>query len=288
MRFVFATKILRLRPLADAIDVIAKAGFSGVELMADRPHAFPEDLGAPRISALNQSLGGRKLKVSSLNASAVTAVGDAHNPTWLEEDWQKRELRIRYTLDCLRLASVLGVPAVTILPGGPIPKSTNRGDAWRLFVASLHRILPLARKLGVQVLLEPSPEMLIATSSHLLEFLNEFEFDPNLKVGFDVVHLFCVGENPLEAYEQLKAHVGLVRLADAPENRDHCHLQLGEGVLDLQEFLKGLEASGYQGFVSVQPDCHDQNVEKIIYGAAGYLQEAGFIKKKLDYCVYNP
>jgi protein FrlC len=285
MKFAFSTKILRLQPLMEAIDVVAKAGFAAVELMADKPHAFPEDLTAEKISLLNQFLDERKLKVTSLNASVVATLGDAHNPSWLEEDWQNRERRIRYTLDCMRLAAALGITQVITQPGGPIPANTIRGDSWRLFVANMHRVLPLARKLGAKLLIEPAPDMLIETSDHMLELLEEVDAPDHLGVSFDLVHFHCVGEDPLAAWAKLRAHVALVRIADAPENRGHSHIQLGEGVLDIHAFLRTVEESGYQGYVVVQPDGYDQSAEKVVYGAASYLQEDGCMARKIDYCL---
>ncbi len=149
MKFAYSTSIFKMRSLKDAVDSVAKAGFEAVELMADRPHVFPQDFKASEISTLHECLERRKLKVISLGAGRVSALGDGHHPSWIEEDWKERELRIRYTLDCLRLAAALGVPSISILPGGKIPQSMNQREAWRLFVANLHRVLPLARKLAV-------------------------------------------------------------------------------------------------------------------------------------------
>jgi protein FrlC len=173
---------------------------------------------------------------------------------------------------------------VNTQPGGPIPANTIRGDSWRLFVANMHRVLPLARKLGVKLLLEPAPDMLIETSDHMLELFKEVDSGEELAVSFDLVHFYCVGEDPLAAWEKLQPHVALVRIADAPENRVHSHLQLGEGVLDIRSFLEAVEKSGYQGYVVIQPDGYEQSAGKIVYGAASYLQEAGCMARKIDYC----
>jgi fructoselysine 3-epimerase len=284
VRFAFNTRILRFHPLSEAIDLVAKAGFCAVEIMADRPHAYPGDLTAEKISSLNGCLSERKLQVSNLNAGVVTSLQDPHNPSWVDEDWQKREQRIRYTLDCMRLAAAMGIPWVATQGGGPIPAGTTHGESWRLFVANMHRVLPLAKKLGVRLLVEPTPGMVVETSDHLLGLLAELDFHESLRLTFDIVHLYCAGEEPLEAWEKLRTHVGLVRLSDAAENRAHVHVQLGEGVLDLRGFLAMLEQSGYAGCVTVQPDGSEQRAEKIVHEAASYLQEAGFMARHADYC----
>jgi protein FrlC len=285
MKFAFNTRILRFHPLADAIDLVAKAGFCAVELMADRPHAFPDDLTAEKLSALNVCLSERKIKVSNLDAGTVTSLVEPHNPSWVDEDWQKREQRIRYTLDCIRLAAAMGVSQVSTQGGGPIPQGTTHRESWRVFVATMHRVLPLARKLNVQLLIQPSPEMLIETSDHLLELLAELDHHESLRVTFDVVHLYCAGEDPVNTWDKLKDHVGLVRLSDAAEDRSHVHVQLGDGELDLPIFLHKIQESGYQGFVVVQPDGSEQRADKIVYGAATYLQDIGFMTRHTDYCL---
>jgi fructoselysine 3-epimerase len=285
MKFAFNTRILRFHPLAEAIDLVAKAGFCAVELMADRPHAFPSDFTAEKLSTLNECLNERKLKVSNLDAGTVTSLDEPHNPSWVDEDWQKREQRVRYTLDCIRLAASMGVVQVSTQGGGPIPQGTTRMESWRLFVANMHRVLPLAKKLGVQLLIQPSPEMLIETSDHLLELLDELDFNEYLRVTFDTVHLYCTGEDPMHAWDKLKVHVGLVRLSDAAEDHSHVHVQLGEGVLDLPVILNKIQQSGYQGFVVIQPDGSEQRAEKIVYGAATYLQDFGFMTRQTNYCL---
>ncbi|HAA04283.1 MAG TPA: hypothetical protein DCZ69_00880 [Syntrophobacteraceae bacterium] len=282
MKFSFNTKIMRFHPLADAMDLIARAGFQAVELMADRPHAFPKDLSAERINALNQCLAGRKLEVSNLNSATVTSLEESHNPSWVDEDWQVREQRIHYTLDCLRLAAAIGVPQVSTQGGGPIPAGSTYWESFRLFVANLHRVLPLARKLGVKLLIEPTPGMLLENSDHLLDLLAELGFSDFLQVSFDIVHFYCAGENPLTAWEKLKDHVSLVRLSDTTDQSPHTHVALGEGMLDLPAFLSAVRQSDFEGYVTIQPEGNEQLADKVAFGAADYLQRAGFMDARSE------
>lgn len=287
MKFSFNSRIMRFHGLPEAIDLIAKAGFNAVEIMADRPHAFPPDLTAERISALNQCLTELKFKASNLDAATITSLDETHNPSWVDEDWQKREQRIRYTLDCMRLAAATGISQVSTQGAGPIPSGSNRRESFRLFVANMHRVLPLAKKLGVKLLIEPTPNMLLETSDHLLELLAEMDFHEFLRVSFDNVHFYCAGEDPLDAWENLKSHVSLVHLSDTTEQRTHAHLQLGEGVLDLRAFLTAVQQSDFDGYVTIQPDGNEQRAEKIVYGAASYLHEAGLLALQHEHCVLN-
>ncbi len=276
MKFAFSTSVFRLRPLAEAIEGISKAGFCAIELIADRPHAYPEDLTAAQITALNQSLEQKKMKVVNLDSCAIAVLGDRLHPSWLEEDWKLRETRIRYTLDCMRLAAAMGIPHVTTQAGGQIPDTMTRFEADRLLVANMHRMLPLARKLGVKLLIEPEPEMLIETSDQALKLHNELGSPENLGVDFNVGHFFCAGEDPCEAWKKLKPIVAHVHLEDIPEDRTHRHALLGEGVLDISGFLGCLQESGYNGWVTVKLDSFEKRADETALASAHYLQGKGF------------
>src|ERR1700728_4484587 len=101
----FSTNAFKRSTLEEAINAIAQAGYSGVELMADIPHAYPPSFdSAARLKTKHQieSLG---LKVSNINAFTLFAIGDTYHPTWIEVDERKRELRIEHTMACIELAN---------------------------------------------------------------------------------------------------------------------------------------------------------------------------------------
>jgi sugar phosphate isomerase/epimerase len=257
--------------------------------MADRPHAFPEDLKAGRISSLIEHLQSHNLKVSNLNSRKVSVLGDGFSPSWIDEDWHARENRISYTLDCMRLAAALGIPHVSIAPGGPIPASMNKKEAWRLFIASMHRVLPLSQKLGVKLLVQPEPGLVIENSDEMLAFIKELD-DHNqlghnqLGVDFDAGHFFCAMEDPCEAWEKLKPYVGHVHIEDIAESHAIRHLQLGEGVMDIPGFLHYIGDSGYTGFVTIGLDDYEQRAEDVVQASSRYMREKGFLHKKLGEC----
>jgi fructoselysine 3-epimerase len=284
MRFAYSTNVFRTRPLAEAIEGICKAGFCAVEIVADRPHAFPNDVSAANIADLNGLLTERKMKICNLNSSIVMSISDFYNPSWLEDDWQKRESRIRYTLDCLRLAGIMGVPFVSTIAGGEIPEAMNQNDAWRLFVSNMQRVLPLAGKLGVKLLIEPEPGLLLETSEQALHLLKELEFHESLGINFDAGHFFCVGEDPSESWEKLKCYVSHVHLDDIPANRSHRHTQLGEGALDIPALLNTIRQSEYNGYITIRVDAYEQKAEDIVSASAEYLREQGFLPKRNEAC----
>ena len=285
MKFAFSTSTFRTLALNEAIEAIARGGFTAVELMADRPHAFPEDVKAAQVATMNECMERRKVKIINLNASCSTALGTRNHPSWLEEDWKARETRIRYTLDALRLASAMGIPTVTTQGGGPIPETMSQTEAWRLFVANMERALPLARKLGITLLIQAEPGFLLEQPDKVLAFLDELKFDERLRVDFNVGHFYCAGVDPCDAWELLKKYTAHIHIADVPVDRKQHHVQLGEGSIDLGKLLKSVDTADYQGYVSIKMDVYDQEPGELVCGAVGYLHRNGYLAKLPDGCV---
>jgi sugar phosphate isomerase/epimerase len=284
MKFAYSTSIFRLRALSEAIEGIARAGICAVELIAERPHAFPEDMTATQISALSLDIEQRKMKVVNLNACGVTTPGEVNSPSWIEENWQPRETRIRYVLDCMRMAAAMGVPHVTTGGAGVLPSTMNQQDGVRLFVANLQRVLPLAAKLGVKLLVQPEPGMLIETSDQVMHLFNEVDFNEALGIDFDPVHFYCTGEDPCEAWKKLKKYILHVHLEDVAEDRNHRHIQLGEGAMDIPQFLGCVRESGYDGYVTVKLDAYEQRPEEAVLASAEYLRAKGFLPENVEPC----
>jgi fructoselysine 3-epimerase len=284
MKFAFSTATFRTLALNEAIEAIGRGGFAAVELMADRPHAFPEDMKAAQVAAMNECMERRKVKIINLNASSSAALGSRNHPSWLQEDWVVREARIRYTLEAYRLAAALGVPHVTTQAGGPIPTTMTQDEAWRLFAANLERVLPLAGKLGVKLLIQAEPGFLIETPDKMVAFLAELEFDERLRVDFNVGHFYCAGVDPCDAWDALKKYTAHIHLEDVPADRIHRHVQLGEGSIDIPRFLKCVEESGYDGYVTVKLDVHEQDPGELVCGSAVYLHRCGFFTKLPECC----
>ena len=105
----FSTNAFKKNTLAEAIDAIAGIGYTGVELMADVPHAYPPGFDADQRTAIHQQLKSLNMTVSNVNAFTHFAKGDTYHPTWIEDDADKRDLRIDHTRNCIELAAEFGV-----------------------------------------------------------------------------------------------------------------------------------------------------------------------------------
>lgn len=275
MRFGFSANAFRDHSAVEAVEALADAGYDGVELLFDEPHLYPPDATEAEVDAVRTALDDAGLALCNANAFMLTAIGDFHHPSFVEPDASYRRRRVEYTLAALDLAATLGAPHVSIEPGGPVPEGRDRAWALDVFEAGLREVLDRADAAGVDVLVEPEPGLLVESSADFLELRRRVDAD-RLGCNFDAGHLFCVGEDPVEAFDRLAGDVAHVHLEDIPADRTHEHTQLGEGAMDIDGFLGALEDRGYDGFVTVELYPYRETAAETAREAMAYLEARGW------------
>lgn len=276
MKIAFSSRTYAFLPLYEALDVIAKAGFSYVELFAEKPHLFPDKFNASMAVELSEHLKKHNLTITSIDTSLtqITCESDSQiGCSWLSEDWKERERRIRYTLDCARIAAAMGVPQIIISAGSAIPETMDSKEAWRLFVANMFRVLPVMEKLGVTVVLRPAQGILIETAEQILAFLREMEFHPLLGVDIDVAYSYCCGHDPCEVFNMLAPYVRNIHISDGTCGPVCRHLPFGEGTLEIARFARCLREHNYDGLMTVCFDATGKLPEEVTRKSKAYIQE---------------
>jgi len=264
--------------LWEALEHIAGLGFRGVEIMGDRPHLYPPDFTQVDMLRLRESLREKALKVTNINSFTLFAVGDTYLPSWIEEDAALRNIRIQHTKSCVRAAAVLGCSNISVPPGGPL-RGMGRGRAMRLFHQGLEEVVPLAEELGVRLLVEPEPGLLLENSRQFRQFIRSVS-SPMVGLNFDAGHFFCVGQDPVEAMEELFGWIGHMHLEDIGSGREHRHLIPGLGGMDLRSLIKRAARMGYKGDMSLElypyVDMPDEAGRKGLAYLKPILEEAGW------------
>ncbi len=250
MVFGYSTNAFKKFSLYEAIEKIARIGFKGVEIMGDRPHLYPPDFGESQMERLNEVIARNKIKVTNLNSFTLFAVGDTYLPSWIEPDKDRRDIRIRHTLDSLKIAKKFGCPNISIPPGGPLD-GLARPEAMQLFHQGLAQVVSLAEELDVMILVEPEPDLMIETTAQFKEFIKDVQ-SKAIGLNFDIGHFFCVGEDPRRAFEELFQWVGHVHLEDIDPNREHNHLIAGRGAIEFKEIFASMAQLGYTGDISLE------------------------------------
>ncbi|MCB9896351.1 MAG: sugar phosphate isomerase/epimerase [Planctomycetes bacterium] len=256
-RLAFASNAMKRYSLDEAIDLVADAGYQGMEILLDVPHAFPPQVSDADVKRWREKLDARGLAVSNCNAFMLYGIEGCHRPSWCERDPERRKLRVEHTRDCLHLAAKLGAPTISTEPGGPIDEGVTREQAADWFEEGIRSVLPDAKEAGVRLCIEPEPDLLIEKAGQYDDFMKRFAGDSLaedwLGLNFDVGHFYCVGEDPAANAARFKGRIHHIQIEDIAADRVHFHLVPGDGAIDFDEFFKQLSAADYDnGWITVE------------------------------------
>jgi len=250
MVFAYSSNAFVKYSLVESIEKIARLGFKGVEIMCDKPHLYPPDFNAEDLTTVAAALKRCGLKTTNLNCFTLFAVGNTYLPSWIESDEIRREIRIRHTLECLKVAERLECKCISIPPGGPL-EGVGRHEANKLFREGLERLIPQAEVLNIRMLIEPEPDLLIENTSQFKSFMKEIS-SPIVGLNFDVGHFYCVGEDPAAAFEELFEWIGHVHIEDIADTRVHRHLVPGRGAIPFTPLFNAMKRLGYGGDICLE------------------------------------
>jgi sugar phosphate isomerase/epimerase len=152
----------------------------------------------------------------------------------------------------------------------PEPKNPDR----KPFLNTLARVSELARAKGVTIAFETGQE----TADLLRLTLDELKC-PNLKVNFDPANMLLYDKgDPLRAVELLGPDIRSVHVKDAnrpkmPGNWGE-EMPLGEGQVNIRQFVKTLKKVGYRGALCIEREVGDQEgrLKDLAHGIR-YLRE---------------
>lgn len=256
MNLAFSSNAYLRFSFAEAARRIAAIGYSGIEIMADVPHAWPAYLLDEQKAAIRETLRRERLQISNINAFMMNAINDHRqkywHPSWIEPYQPYRQVRIDHTLRCLDLAKELGSPCITTEPGGPLEPGQSWQNGLKLFLEAIKPVAEHAAKVGVQLLVEPEPGLLIETADHFEEFARHMTDFPAVGLNFDIGHSYCVSDDPAATIHRFAKKIKHVHLEDIAATRVHHHLVPGEGAIDFKATLKALKDIGYQGWVTIE------------------------------------
>ncbi len=270
MKLAFSTNAYKKTTLEAAIESIADIGYTGVEIMADVPHAYPPQMSAKTVEEVRHLLARRKLSVSNVNAFTLFALGDTYHPTWIEDDAKLVSKRIEHTQAVIRMTAALGGSTISLQPGGPLG-SIPRDVALDRYEAGLRQCLPLAQQLGITLMVEPEPGLLIQHSWECIEFLERINH-PRLKMNCDLGHFYCVEEDPAQVLRNCASWIAHVHIEDIKENRVHQHHIPGEGAMDWQAIFETIRTIAYQGWLTVELYPYESTAQEAARKAWDFLR----------------
>jgi fructoselysine 3-epimerase len=259
MKLAFSTNAYTRFSLIDALRGIKSAGFEGVEILADVPHAYPDSLDEPTVVNVRRELDRLDLRVSNVNANCSFGYWrDAppepyFEPSLISPNPQHRADRSQLILKTLDFARAIGAKNISITSGrclGGMPPDR----AAKQFAESIKPILDRADMLGVDVGIECEPGLFLEYVAELADWiarLNHPRFGANLDIG----HSQVIGEDLTVAIETLKGRIWNMHVEDIP-GRKHYHMIPGEGTMPWPAIRDSLRRIGYDRFISVELYTH--------------------------------
>lgn len=255
MQLAFSSNAYLRYPIDETISRIATLGYRGIELLADVPHAWPAGLLEVQKQAIRDSLAKHGLAISNINAFMMNAIADPRqpywHPSWIDPDPHYRAIRREHTKRALQLAVDLGAPHITTEPGGPLAESQTWADGAAIFYEELMPCVDVAERLGMRLLIEPEPELLIERFDQYLEFVDRLD-SRMVGLNFDVGHAYCVGEDPQDWIAKMSGHTVHYHFEDIAATRVHQHLVPGRGAIDFDATLAAIRQTGYDGWLTVE------------------------------------
>ena len=264
----FSTNAYTNHSLTAALDRIADAGYDGVELLADRPHAYLPEFDDDDRADLADALDATGLAVSNVNANTATGYyADAppspfFDPSLCTDDGDHRAWRVDYSKRAIDLAAAVGAPAVCVASGATLPGNPPE-RAYDNLLSSLDEVTAYAGERGVEVGIEFEPELLVETVDEVLDLIDDVDH-PALGINLDLGHAAVAGDDPAEAVRRSAGHITGVHVEDIPGgvNGKHYHTIPGEGGLDFAPVFDAFDDAGYDGFVTLElytyPDRPDE------------------------------
>jgi sugar phosphate isomerase/epimerase len=277
MKLAFSSNAYMHFSIEDTIRKIAELGYTGIEILADVPHAWPSFLLEERKQSIRDHLAKYHLQIANINAFMMNAVNDPRqpywHPGWTDPDRHYRAIRREHTKRALRLAKEIGAPNVTTEPGGLLATEQSWQDASRIFYDEIMPCIEIAEQLEVLLLIEPEPELMIEKFDQYLEFAARIE-SPWVGLNFDVGHAYCVGEDPQDWVQKMAPYTKHYHFEDIASTRVHKHLIPGHGAIDFKATLQAIERTGYDGWLTVELYPYIDNPDDAAREARQYLMAA--------------
>jgi sugar phosphate isomerase/epimerase len=226
----FSSAAFFARPLSETSRLVAEAGYPGLEVMVTRDPASQDPGTMRRLAAVHG------LTIGALHAPSLLLT----RKVWGTDPVGKIDRAVQ-------VAQEAEIPLVVMHP----PYRWQMG--YRRWLEE--RLPGLAERTGITVAIENMFPVRVGgrgVTFHSNQDLDELEGLPDLVL--DTSHAAVAGHDLAEVRTRFGERIRHVHLSDNAGRGWDSHLPPGEGILDLDGFLRGLAADGYAGSLSLEVD----------------------------------
>jgi fructoselysine 3-epimerase len=252
----FSTNAFTRFGVVPAIEAIARAGYAGVEILADEPHVYPlkMDLLTRDVARALERTG---IAVSNVNANCTFGYWkDAppepyFEPSLISPVKTRRDDRIAMIRRTVRFAKDVGARNVSITTG----KMTGNMHPLRAadqLAESLKPLLDDAEMLGIDVGIELEPGLYLEYVDELIDWIGRVG-SKRLGANLDVGHCQVIGESIPDSVRKLRGRIWNLHVEGMP-GRKHYHLVPGDpqDTLDWPGLWGALRETTYDRFATVE------------------------------------
>lgn len=259
--------------LADALNLLADEGYQCVALTLDvgllDPYQDP--------SRLREEIEQTRRLLKDLGLACVIETGarfllnprKKHDPTLMDPDPARRELRVEFLQRAINIATALEAQAVSFW-SGILPDPIGEEEAMDRLTDALQPVLRHAEAHDVRLGFEPEPGMFIDTMARFAR-LDERIRHPLFDLTLDVGHLHCIEpREPAVSIRNWGPRIVNVHIEDM--NRGvHEHLMFGEGTMDFPSIFDALRQVSYQGPLNVELSRHSHMAVEAVRESKAFL-----------------
>ena len=285
LRYAYNTNGCANHRLADALDLIAGAGYAGVALTLDWHHLDPL---APDWRARCDDL---RRRLDRLGLAAVIETGARflldprrkHEPTLVSASAEGRARRVAFLRRALDIQVALGAETVSCW-AGVRRAGVSLAEARRWVREGLAEVLDYAEAVGGEVSLEPEPGMVVETNADYLALVDSLDArGERLRLALDLGHVWVTGETfpevdvtdlaPAAAVHRFAGGLGAVAI-EGMDRGVHVHRALDAGDMPIAPLLAALRDVGYRRLVSVELSRESPRAHEAIPASLALLRRA--------------
>jgi protein FrlC len=249
MKIGTATSVLYQYAICDAISLIAKVGYEGVDIWGGRPHVYRQDLSVRELKNLRKVIEGHGLMVSSFMPAFYRYPHSLSSP-----NPKVRDDSIAYMRECIENAVALGANIVLVVPDQSLHGQT-REDSLQRMIESIDVVANFAfqyveMRLGIEILYYDETDFVNCVDDALY-IINQLGHK-NIGIILDTGTLNLNKESPKDILAKIDKILLQVHVNDNQGRDKQQNLIPGEGNYDFRTLIRVLKEHDYSGFLSAE------------------------------------
>lgn len=259
--------------LPDAIKLLADEGYQSVAITLDAGGLDPysdKRTYDDQLRKVGKLLGSCSLTcVIETGARYLLNPYKKHDPTLMDPDPARRDLRIDFLLKAIDIATDLGADCVSFW-SGILPDDVEEDVALDRLANALTRVIQRAEERFMTLAFEPEPGMFIDTFERFAK-LDERIKHPLFDLTVDLGHVHCIEDGSVADHiRRWGPRIANIHIEDMKKGV-HEHLMFGEGTMDFPPIFEALRDVNFRRGVNVELSRHSHMAVEAVRKAREFL-----------------